>query len=98
MQDAPRILRSHPRLLRHRRRVARWVEAGPLALDELKRVAEELCEVAVGERLLGRLHKESRGNMGLAVVGLGAIERVGKSNNSPRVSESMMQDVSLVGG
>ena len=42
MQDAPRILRSHPRLLRHRRRVARWVEAGPLALDELKRVAEEL--------------------------------------------------------
>ena len=98
MQDAPRILRSHPRLLRHRRRVARWIKAAPLALDELKRVAEELCEVAVGERLLGRLHKESRGNMGLAVVGLGAIERVGKSNNSPRVSESMMQDVSLVGG
>ena len=98
MQDAPRILRSHPRLLRHRRRVARWVEAAPLALDEMKRVAEELCEVAVGERLLGRLHKESRGNMGLAVVGLGVIERVGKSNDAPRVSESMMQDVSLVGG
>ena len=95
MQDAPRILRSHPRLLRHRRRVARWVEAGPLALDELKRVAEELCEVTVGERLLERLHEESRGNMGLAVVGLGAIERVGKSNDAPRVSESMMQDVSL---
>ena len=84
--------------LRHRRRVTRWVEAGALALDELKRVAEELCEVTVGERLLERLHEESRGNMGLAVVGLGAIERVGKMGNASRVTESMMRNVPLLGG
>ena len=98
MLDAPRILRSHPRMARHRRRVTRWVEAQPLALDELKRVAEELCEVAVGERLFTRLHEESRGNIGLAVVGLGAIERAGKSNDASRVSESMMRGVSLLEG
>ena len=78
--------------------MTRWVEAGALALDELKRVAEELCEVTVGERLLERLHEESRGNMGLAVVGLGAIERVGKMGNASRVTESMMRNVPLLGG
>lgn len=98
MQDAPRVLRSHPRMARHRRRVTRWVEASPIALDELKRIAEELCEVMVEERLLARLHKETRGNMGLAVVGLGVIERTGKANDQSKVSDLMMRGVSLLGG
>ena len=98
MPDAPRTLRSHPRMARHRRRVTRWIEAGPLTLDELARVAEELCEVQIDEALLGRLHGDTHGNIGLSVIGLGAIERFGQANGLAVVAAEAMQGIDLLEG
>lgn len=97
MPDAPRTLRSHPRMARHRRRVTRWIEAAALTLDELAHVGEELCEVEVEGALLERLHDEARGNIGLSVIGLGAIERFGTSNGLAVVGEEAVRGKSLLG-
>lgn len=72
------------KILRHKqlaRRISQWIEFKPLDLEDLAKVAAATCPVEVAPDLLALLHRDSKGSVGLAVVGLAQIARVGRGQD-----------------
>lgn len=62
------------------RRISHWVEFLPSDLDDARTLAETVSEVRLDDELLERVHRESKGSIGLMVVGLARIESMAKAN------------------
>ena len=71
------------------RRITQWVEFRGISLKDARTLADTICEVAVEDDLLNRLHEASRANIGRMTTGLSRIERLAKFNKL----ESMSLDV-----
>jgi len=95
MKEAPRKIRSKPRLSRFKRRITQWVEFEPISLEDVQVTAEQMAEVAIGDDLLERVHKETGGNMGRVVIALAKIEQFGKANDLETVGLAEYGDRSL---
>jgi len=72
------------RKLAHRqqlcRRISQWVEFRPASPEDARILASTVCEVAVADDLLERLHTQAKGSIGLMVVGLSRVEAVARAN------------------
>lgn len=77
------------------RRVSQWVEFQSADLDDTKTLAKTVCEVDIAPDLLEHLHEETKGSVGLMVVGLARIESLAKSNNWKRVDANQWGDRKL---
>ena len=55
-------------------RIAQEVQFAPCDAEDARMLADQLCEVAVADDLLGRLHAKATGSVRLIVVGLARIE------------------------
>lgn len=75
MEGIPRQLTRHPQFAR---RIAQRIEFRPLDLDDARLVAKELCEVKVEEALVERMHRQTKGSIGLMVVALTQFETLAK--------------------
>ncbi len=70
---------------RFSRRVAKWVEYAGLLKEDVRKVADELCDTSIDNDLITDLWTRSQGNIARVVAGLGAVERFGKINKRDRV-------------
>jgi len=77
-------------------RVAQYVEFHPASAQDCRKLADGLCEVGVGEDLLGFLHTQSKGLIREIKEGLTAIERFGKANALDHVDKADMQGQRLM--
>lgn len=77
MAGIERRLVSRPQIAR---RISHWVEFLRSDLEDTGLVATAACEVTLDDELLARVHTESGGSVGLAVVGLARIEALAKAN------------------
>lgn len=62
------------------RRITQWIEFLPADLDDARVLADTVCEQALDDELLGDLHRDANGNIGLMTNGLAKIEQFGKAN------------------
>jgi DNA transposition AAA+ family ATPase len=67
-------------------RMAQWVEFKACSIDDAKRLAAELCEVALTDDLVAELHGRAAGSVRNIVVGLGRIEQFARSRGVPAVA------------
>lgn len=96
MQGIERRLVHRPQLAR---RLSHWVEFLPSDLDDARTLANTVCEVALDDELLARLHTEARGSIGLMTVGMARIEALGKANGWAEVSADLWGERKLfIGG
>jgi len=77
MEDIARTIRENGRFAR---RITQWIEFRGLDLDDTHQVAHEVCEVKVQPDLVEYIHKETRGNIGRAKIGLDKIEKYARGN------------------
>jgi DNA transposition AAA+ family ATPase len=70
------------------RRISQFVEFQPLDIEDARTLADTICDVGVTDDLLQRVHKESKGGMGLMIVGLSRIEALAKTQRWESVSAS----------
>ncbi len=82
MDDIARGLATNDRFMR---RITQEVEMAPLDMDDCRMVARDVCEVGVADELLGKLHREAGGNVGLISNGLAAIEQMARANGTDSV-------------
>lgn len=80
------------------RRISHWVEFLPSDLADARVVTDAVCEVAVGDDLLERLHREAGGSVGLIVVGLARIEQLARANGLASVGLDEWGDRALFFG
>lgn len=81
------------------RRISHWVEFLPSDLEDARTLADTVCEVALDEELLARLHAEAKGSIGNMVVGMARIEALAKANGWKQVSADQWGDRKLfIGG
>ena len=66
-------------------RMAQWVEFKPATLDDARKLAAELCEVAVADDLVADLHLKTGGAVRNMVVGLGRIEQLAKNRSAKSI-------------
>lgn len=64
---------------RFARRISQWCEFKGIDQDDVRIVADTVCEVAVADDLLSHLYQASEANIGRIIIGLDAIERHGKA-------------------
>ncbi|HQQ71925.1 MAG TPA: ATP-binding protein [Alicycliphilus sp.] len=96
MQGIDKRLVHRPQLAR---RLSHWVEFLPSDLDDARILATTVCEVAVDDELLARLHGEAKGSIGLMTVGLARIESLGKANGWAQVTAEQWGERKLfIGG
>lgn len=95
MEGIERRLVHRPQLAR---RISHWVEFLPSDLDDARTLATTVCEVALDDELLQRLHQESGGSMGLMAVGMARIEALAKANGWAQVSGEQWGDRKLFMG
>ncbi len=67
-------------------RLAQWVQFGPASLADARLITEQLCEVMPDDRLIERLHRETKGAVRLLIVGLGQIEHYARARGQDRVT------------
>jgi DNA transposition AAA+ family ATPase len=72
MAGVDRKFLRHPQI---HRRITQSIELAPLDFQDLKLVADTICQVKLADDLLTHLLDRSRGVTGYAVVGLSQIER-----------------------
>ena len=77
------------------RRISEIIEFKPLSLDDAAAIAQARCEVEVTEDLLAQLHKECDGSCGRIVVGLSAIEKLGRQQEIKRVDLDLWKQSGL---
>jgi len=68
------------------RRIQQGVRFAPADLEDTRIVAEARCDVAIADDLLQKLHADTRGNMGLIVVGMSDVEQFGRTNKLKQVT------------
>lgn len=71
---------------RFARRITSWVEFQGIDLDDVRIVADTLCEVSVADDLLKHLHKECKASIGNIVPALSRVETFGRTNGLSTVS------------
>jgi len=86
MEEMARKVQTNGRFAR---RITQWVEFRGISLKDARTLADTVCEVAVEDDLLTRLHEASKANIGRMTTGLSRIERLAKFNKI----ESMSLDV-----
>lgn len=69
-------------------RLMQDVRFQPLDLEDARSIANTLCEVAVADDLLERLHAQCGGSTRLLVVGLSRIEERAKSQGTDQISSA----------
>lgn len=67
------------------RRISQWVEFLPADIEDARIVAQTICGVQLSDDLLAHIHTETKGSVGLMVVGLAKIESLAKTNNWKKV-------------
>jgi len=96
MQGIERRLVHRPQLSR---RISHWVEFLPSDLDDARLLASTVCEVAIDDELLQRLHSEAGGSMGLMAVGMARIEALARANGWDTISGEQWAERKLfIGG
>lgn len=96
MEGIERRLVSRPQLAR---RISHWVEFLRSDLADARTVTDAVCEVAVDDELLQRLHADSNGSVGLMVVGLARVEALAKANGWATITAAQWGDRKLfIGG
>lgn len=83
MRDFPRAVRTVPQL---ESRVAHWVEFQPCDLKDVRILAEQLCEVALDEPLIKRIHDETAGSARAVRVALERLEKLAKRRRQHRMT------------
>jgi DNA transposition AAA+ family ATPase len=73
-------------------RISKWVEFQPASKDDARMLADELCEVAVGDDLLMQLHQKSKASIRRIVDGLARVETFARKKNLKKVSLSEWGD------
>jgi DNA transposition AAA+ family ATPase len=86
MEGIQKRIAGHPQRAQLARRISHWVEFLPSDLEDAKTLAAAVCEVALDDELLGALHAQAKGSIGLMVVGLARIEALAKANGWKKVS------------
>jgi type II secretory pathway predicted ATPase ExeA len=61
------------------RRISRWMEFSPADGEDARTLVSTVCEVAVADDLIDRLHEQAKGSIGLMVVGLSRVEAYAKA-------------------
>lgn len=77
MRGIERKLIHRPQLAR---RISHWVEFLPSDLEDARTLADTVCEAAIDDELLARVHSEAGGSIGLMSVGLSRVEALAKAN------------------
>lgn len=85
-EDSAKEIDTNPRFSRFKRRITQRVQFKGLSLEDTRRVAAELCEVAVEADLLKRVHEATKGNIGHMVIALGKVEAFARTNGLESVS------------
>lgn len=83
MSGVEKYIAARKQLARRIQRDVRFLSAD---LEDTRIVADARCEVGIADDLLEKLHEQSRGNMGLIVVGMSDIENFGKTNRIKEVA------------
>jgi DNA transposition AAA+ family ATPase len=86
MQGIERRLVHRPQLSR---RISHWVEFHPSDMDDAKTLAQTVCEVELDADLIARIHRESKGSIGLMSVGLSRVEAFAKANGLKAMTETI---------
>lgn len=77
-------------------RVASWTEFGPSTLADVRLCADELCEVAVADDLVARIHHDADGRIRLIRNALAIVETTGKRLRVKTVSAEHVAGQELV--
>ena len=77
MEAVERKLTRHPQFAR---RISQRIEFNPCDLADTALVAKELCEVAVADDLLKKMHSRAKGSIGHIVVALSLFEEMARDN------------------
>lgn len=92
MEGIERRLATRPQLAR---RISHWVEFLRSDLDDARAITNAVCEVAVDDELLQRIHADTKGSVGLMVVGLARVEALAKANGWASVTAAQWGDRKL---
>lgn len=74
------------------RRISEWVEFKPLDAVDAQVLASSICEIAVADDLVAKLHAAAGGSMGLMTVGLSRIEQYAKSKDWEAIDAAAWKD------
>lgn len=77
-------------------RVASWVEFGPCTIEDVRRLADELCEVEVADDLVHDIHQAVDGRIRLVRNALALVEAHGKRLRGKKVASADMNGHELV--
>lgn len=80
--DLPRKIATDEQLAG---RIAKRVEFFPLDADDARLMAKRLCEVEVGDDLLGQINERGGGSARLLVVGLSAVEDFARARGKKKI-------------
>lgn len=67
-------------------RVSQWLEFQPAGLKDARILCDEVCEVRVGEDLLGAIHRAAGGSMRATVVALSRVESYARAEGLDAVA------------
>lgn len=62
------------------RRITQSIEFLPADLADARVLCDTVCEIPIDDELLGELHGQAKGNIGLMTNGLARLEQFGKAN------------------
>jgi len=88
MQDAERKLKGFPHLYS---RFADVVRAEAIGRDEILKIADELCEVDLGEEAAQALFEKTNGEFRKIITWLYGLERIARSNSEAAITARMVQ-------
>lgn len=77
-------------------RVASWVEFAPCTLEDVRRLADELCEVDISDDLVHEIHRAADGRMRLIRNALALVEAQGRRLRGKKVTAADMNGQELV--
>lgn len=85
-------LERHPQI---RTRVSSEVNFQAATLDDVAKLATELCEVQMHEGVIDRIHKESEGYTREIMKALKNVEKMGRRNSGKAITLDMIKDKKL---
>ena len=77
-------------------RVASWVEFAPCTIDDVRRLADELCEVEIADDLVHDIHRAADGRIRLIRNALALVETQGRRLKGKKVTSADMNGHELV--
>ncbi|HUY27299.1 MAG TPA: AAA family ATPase [Candidatus Binataceae bacterium] len=89
MKDLPRAVRQVPQL---ESRIAHWVEFLPCDLRDTRMMAEQLCEIELGDDLVREIHRATAGSARKIRIGLERLERLARLRTKRSLGLSDLPD------